>query len=64
MFQAGVPDIIIKERSGQLSMYGLRQYRQEQEENVLKVWIFLCFYSAISYVYVILSNCSKFFFHL
>ena len=40
LFQAGVPDKIIKERSGHLSMDGLRQYQRttsEQEENVSKV---------------------------
>ena len=40
LFQAGVPDKIIKERSGHLSMDGLHQYQRttsEQEENVLKV---------------------------
>ena len=40
LFQAGVPDKIVKERSGHLSMDGLRQYQHttaEQEENVSKV---------------------------
>ena len=40
LFQAGVPDKIIKERSGHLSMDGLHQYQRttsEQEENVSKV---------------------------
>ena len=40
LFQAGVPEKIIKERSGHLSTDGLRQYQRtttEQEENVSKV---------------------------
>ena len=39
LFQAGVPDMIIQDLSGHLSMDGLRQYQRtsEQEEDVSKV---------------------------
>ena len=40
LFQAGVPEKIIKERSGHLCTDGLRQYQRttsEEEENVSKV---------------------------
>ena len=50
LFQAGVPDKIIKEMSGHLSMDGLRQYEHtttEQEESVLKVLGSSCSYVSI-----------------
>ena len=67
LFQASVPEKIIQERSGHLSMDGLRQYQRtttEQEEDISKVLASVCFYSAISSIYAtanVLSKSSKFF---
>ena len=50
LFQAGLPDKIIQERSGHLSMDGLRQYQRttsEQEEDVSKVLASGCSYVSI-----------------
>ena len=50
LFHAGVPDKIIQERSGHLSMDGLRQYEHtttEQEESVSKVLGSGCSYVSI-----------------
>ena len=48
--EAGVPDKIIQEQSGHLSMDGLCQYQRttsEQEEDVSKVLAFGCSYVSI-----------------
>ena len=50
LFQAGVPDEMIQERSGQLSKDGLRQYQRttlEQEEDVSKVLALECLYVSV-----------------
>ena len=50
LFQAGVPDKIIQERSGHLSMDGLRQQQRttsEQQEDVSKVLASGCSYVSI-----------------